>query len=299
MTRTESRPLASLRSFLLPAAVRTLGLWAMTALSLLLPTAYAAGEPYRLGIVPFFTAVRLEEIYAPVAAELGKALARPVEFRTATGFDKYYDALKRGEYDIAVVHSFFYVPAVDEFRYQPLARMQEPFTAVIAVLENSPVKSLADLKGKTVATPPEYLPTVHLVRRLMRDRGFNPTTDFTFKAFKGVDSCLQQVAIGDAAGCICPPFALQGLEVKMNLRFRRVVESPAIPNLTFIVHNRVPEADRRKLRDLLLGLSSSDDGRRLLQPMQTKALVAAQNAEYDNVRQMLKQLDLPWLPSSP
>lgn len=255
-------------------------------------------QSYKMGIVPFITPVRLEEIFAPAAAEMGKTLNKSVEFRTTQSFDKYFESLKNGEYDIALVHAFFYVSAVDEFKYKPLARMTEPFTAVLVVQENSPLKSLEDLKGKVIATPPEFLPTVHLVRKVMKQKGYKPSVDFKMKSFKAVDSCLQQVVIGEAAACIAPPFALRSYEEKMKVNFRILVESPSIPSLTFIVHSRVPQAERTKLRELITGWSNSETGKQLIQPMQTRAFVPAQDAEFDQVRALIKSLDEPWLPSS-
>jgi ABC-type phosphate/phosphonate transport system substrate-binding protein len=242
----------------------------------------ATDPPYKMGIVPFANPERLEEIFAPAAAEMGNSINHPVEFKTTQSVSKYYDALKAGEYDIALVHAFFYVTAVDNYKYKPLVRMIEPFTAAFVVLENSTINSLADLKGKTIATPPEFLPTVHLIRKYMRQNGYNPARDFSMKAFKGIDSCLQQVVIGEAAACVSPPFALRAFEAKMNIRFRSLMETPSIPNL----------------KKLITSWSNSDAGRLLIKPMQTRAFVPVQDSEFDQVRNLIKNLEEPWLPST-
>ena len=69
------------------------------------------------------------------------------------------------------------------------------------------------------------------------------------RAFKSVDSCFEQVLIGTADACVSPPFAPPVIEQKMKIRLRALLETPAIPNLTLVVHQRVPAELRDRLRD--------------------------------------------------
>jgi len=103
--------------------------------------------------------------------------------------------------------------------------------------------------------------------------------------------------IGEAAGCICPPFALPGAEALFKVRFRSIVESAAIPNLTFVVHPRVPAAERARLRDVIVKWSENPAGLELVRSIGTSGFVEARDAEFNGVRNLLKNLDAPWLPS--
>jgi phosphonate transport system substrate-binding protein len=252
---------------------------------------------YRFGVAAYLPPVRMGQLYGPMASAFSKALDHPVRFRTATTFGRYFEQQKAGDYEIALVHAMFYVAAVDEQGYLPVARMVEPFKGLIVVLDQSPVRSLDDLRGQVIATPPAYLPTVHLARRVMRERGFEPSRDFKFESFRSVESCLHQVLIGAAAACVCPPFALRGVEQTFQVRFRTVVESPGIPNLTFVVHKRVPEAERRRLLETIVGWRDDPEGRRMVGAIGSSGFVEAHDADFDEVRQMMKHLDMPWRPS--
>ena len=252
---------------------------------------------YQFGVAAYLPPVRMSQLYGPMASAFSKALDRPVRFRTATTFGRYFAQQRAGNYEIALVHAMFYVAAVDEQGYVPLARMIEPFKGLVVVLDRSPARSLADLRGKVIATPPAYLPTVHLVRRVMRDQGFEPSRDFKFESFRSVESCLHQLVIGAAAACVCPPFALRGVEQALQVRFRTVAESPGIPNLTFVAHKRVPDAERRRLLETIVGWRDDPDGRRLVGAIGSSGFVEAHDADFDEVRQMMKSLDTPWRPS--
>jgi len=277
----------------------TLASSAVVAWSALLPIAAHAESTYTLGIVPYFSPSRLEEIYAPAAAELAHSLGRGVSFRTSTTWDKFYAQLKAQTYDIVFVHALFYVPAADEFGYLPLARMREPFTAVVVVPDKSPVQKLDDLRDKVIATPPTYLPTVHLAKKALRDRGFVRGRNVTFEETRTVDACLQAALVGAAQACIAPPFAASAFQVSAGVRMRVVLESAELPSPVFMVHKRVPEPERERLRAALLGWNNSPAGNAVLRSINTRALVTAADRDYDPVRAFVRTLDEPWLPSVP
>ena len=258
-----------------------------------------APAAYSMGIVPYFSPSRLEGIYGPAAAELSRTLGHSVVFRTSTSWVKYFAQLKAQTYDIALIHALFYVPAADEFGYLPLARMREPFTAVVVVPEQSPIRTVDDLRNHVIATPPNFLPTVHLAKKSLRDRGLVNGRNVTFEETKTVDSCLQQVLVGHAQACIAPPFAAKSFEASSGVRLRVVLQTAELPSSLFVVHKRVPPAERERIRAALLQWNSTTSGQAVLKSMNTQALVVATDAEYDIVRAFVRTLEESWLPSVP
>ena len=246
-------------------------------------------DNYIFGVFPYLSAVRLENIYAPVAASLQQATGGQIYFRTASQFKRFFGRLKQQHYDIALIQPFWYVPSVDQFGYLPLARMKEPFTSLIMVPDDSPLQTLEDLRGKVIATPPAFVPVVHMARKALKERGLIPGKDLELRAFKSVDSCFQQVLIGNADACVSPPFAPAVVEEKMHVRLRVILKTPAIPNLTFIVHQRVPEPMREQLRQTILSWHTSREGQQLLQGMKTQGFVPALEEDYAGVRELVKE----------
>ena len=272
---------------------------ALAACAALAPASVPAQAPLTLGIVPYFSPSRLEEIYAPAAAELAGALGREVAFRTATSWDKFYAQLKAQAHDIVLVHALFYVPAADEFGYLPLVRMREPFTAVVVVPEASPIRSVDDLRQQVIATPPNYLPAVHLGKKALRDRGLARGRNVTFTESRTVDACLQEALIGSAQACIAPHFAASAFQAATGARMRVLLESPELPSPVFMVHKRVPAALRERLRAALLTWNHTPSGQAVLKSINTRSLVPASDRDYDVVRSFVRTLDEPWLPSVP
>jgi len=245
---------------------------------------------YRFGVFPYLSAVRLESIYAPVSAELSRALRHDVYFRTSSRFKRFFSRLEQQHYDIALIQPFWYPPAVDQFGYEPLVRMKEPFTALVMVLDESPLRDVADLKGKVIATPPAFVPVVHMAKRALLKAGLTPGQDVQFKAFKSVDSCFQQLLIGAADACVAPPFAPAVIEEKMNVQLRVLLKTPSIPNLSIVVHTRLPPDDRKRLKDIFLSWSKNESGRELLKIIKTRGFVPAIDSEYNVVRSFLHEI---------
>lgn len=260
--------------------------------------AWASQDDYVLGIFPYFSASRLEGLYAPMAAELERVSGKPVRLRSATSFQAFLDNLRQGEYDLALVQPFFYVAAVDEMSYRPLVRADRPFRSVVVVMADSPIRQAADLKGRLIATPPAHVPAVHLARHALREQGLSLADEVRFRAFPSADSCLQQLMIGSADACVTGPLGASTFASRHGIAFHTVIESVALPNLAFIVHQRVDPAQGERWRDYLTGLSNSESGREVLKSINVRAFVTAQDQDYDPVRRFVQQLDGPWLPSA-
>ncbi|MDX1812490.1 MAG: phosphate/phosphite/phosphonate ABC transporter substrate-binding protein [Gammaproteobacteria bacterium] len=245
---------------------------------------------YKFGVFPYLSAVLLDEIYASVTADLSRELNQKVSFRTSSNFKRFFENLSKQKYDFALIQPFWYPPAVDEFNYQPLVRIEEPFTSLIMVLDDSPIKTIADIKGKVIATPPAFVPVVHMAKKDLISEGLVPGKDVTLKAFKTVDSCFQQLLIGTAQACVSPPFVPPIVEEKMKVKLRVLLKTFAIPNLSLVVNARVPEKDRIKIKNYFLNLAKTDSGKAFLQKIKAQGFIQANDQDYNVVREFLSEI---------
>lgn len=245
---------------------------------------------YKFGVFPYLSAIRMDRIYSPVADELSKNLEREVKFRTSSTFKKFLNKLKSEYYDFALIQPFWYPIAVDSHNYLPLLRMEEPFVSLIMVIDNSNIHTVDDLKGKVIATPPAFVPVVHMARQALIKQGIVPGKDVIFKAFKTVDSCFQQVLIGKASACVTPPFAPKVIEQSMNVKLRTVLKSPSIPNLSFVIHSRVSKADRERIHKEMSSWNKTIKGKKLLGKIKTNKFIPIVDKEYDVIRDFIKEI---------
>jgi len=248
-------------------------------------------KTFNFGVYPYLTAALLDDIYTPASVEMSAALGRNVRFHTSSTHKRYHHKLKHQNYDFALIQPFWFPSAIDKLGYIPLVRMEEPFTALIIVPDSSPLRETADLNGKIIATPPTFAPVVHMARRALIKEGLIPGKNLQFKAFKTVDSCFQQVLIGKADACIAPSHAPGTIEEKMKVRTRVLLKTSSIPNISLVAHNRVPAADREKIKQLFLSWDKHISGQALLKRMRTRRFIPAIDTEYDVVRTLLREIN--------
>lgn len=271
------------------------------ALSVISAPLAAAAElkPYTFGAFPHFSPSRLEEMYAPVAAEISRAIERDVYFRTALNFDKFYLQLKAQTYDLIMIPPLYYVPAVDEFGYLPLARVRERFKAIIVVPDRSAIRDVAGLQGKIIATPPAYTLATRLAKQVLRDQGLIDGENVTYKEMKTPESCLQQALTGSAQACIAASFVVLAFQKSAGVTMRTVLEAASLPNFLIAAHKRVPASDRNRIKATILGLQDTPTGKVVLKSLNTQGFIEATDADYEPVRVFMRALKKPWLPSVP
>ena len=196
-----------------------------------LPTASAAEpaatklEAYRLGVFPYVPVLTVDRIFGPVAAQFAEDLGRPVHLKTKSTFGRFAEELRKETYDIVLVHPFFYVEARDKHHYLPLARLDEPLTAMVMVREDDPIETLADLKGKKIGLPPALAAVSELVKASLLDAGLVPGIDVALEHYRSKPSCLQAVAIGRVAACGLPRFALSQIDPDNEFKLRLMFET--------------------------------------------------------------------------
>jgi len=244
----------------------------------------AVPHPYLFGVFPHLTTARLEKIWAPMAADLGRATGRRVILHTRSTFEDFVAELDQEKFDIAFIQPFDYVRARQRYGMIPLARFSRPLSGVIVVGPNSPVKSLADLRGRMLALPPEVAAVSHLVKVYLLQHGIDPAKDLHLQYVRSHDSCLQQVLVGRMDACGTAEFPIRFYQKKMEVQFREIGRSPAIPHALIAVHPRVPEQDREAVRKAILSLPDRPEGRRILENAGFNPFAAANDAEYEVVR---------------
>lgn len=245
---------------------------------------------YQLGVFPHLAAGQIENMFAPIAQDFSKALGRPVVLKTKPSFEDFMRELDNQTYDIAFVQPFDYVWAHDRHGYVPLARRGEPLAGLIVVKPESPLRSLAQLKGRKIGMPPEVAAVSHLAKMALLQAGIDPRKDVKVLYYKAHDSCLQQLLIGEIDACSTGAYPLRFFENKWNVNFRILAETQSISHSLFIVHPRVSAKDREIIKKTILSWDKTQAGRLLLERGELKPFVAVTDEEYGEVRKYTRQM---------
>ncbi|MBT5111195.1 MAG: phosphate/phosphite/phosphonate ABC transporter substrate-binding protein [Rhodospirillaceae bacterium] len=251
-------------------------------------------EGYTLGVVPYLPPGRLEERFGPYAAVIARALDRQVTFRTKTTYEIFKNEIVNQTYDIVFLQPFDYPEATDKHEYLPLARANEPLTALIVTRKVSALKTLSDLKHKTLATPPMASAVGRLGLDAMRKIGLSANSDFKLRLSTTHSACMQAVLIDKADACITNNVPLRVHRSTKRDLFKILAETESIPHALFMAHKRIPLRERELIRSALLKLNNSPAGKNLLIHSGWKnGFVKARDADYAAIRYM------PPIPTKP
>ena len=261
---------------------------AASATTLAAPSLHAASQAgvCTLGIFPYVPALKIGELFSPMALEFGETLGIDIQLRTSETFEKFASELAAGSYDIALAHPFLYVDAHEAQGYEAIASVDQKLRAVIVSRRTQPVGRLAELRGQTLALPPSGAGVSYLLRLAMVEEGLIPDVDLHLRHHRTKVSCLHAVAAEEAVGCVVPSFLGGQLEAMSEMRLVPIWQSQPIQSIAVTVHPRMPLAARAMLQDRMLGWPASDRGRDLLAHLGWPGMVVATDVDYDGVRRL-------------
>lgn len=169
-------------------------------------------------VVPQQSATQLAEAWTPVLAWLSQTSGLRLQFVTAPDVPSFEQRLSASEYDLAYMNPYHYTVFSAHPGYRAVSRAKgERIKGVVVVQKDSPIKSLSDLSGKTLAFPtPAAFAASLLVQAELRGRGIV----FTPKIVNSHNSVYRSVAKGifPAGGGIPRTLELLDDNVRNDLR---------------------------------------------------------------------------------
>jgi len=244
---------------------------------------------YLMGVFPYLAPRELEKMYSPIAAEFSNTLKKDVLFRTSSTYKNFMKNLDKQMYDIVFVQPFDYVSIADKYGYRPLATRNKPLPAIIVIKPDSAIKSIKDLRGKTISLPPSVAAMSYLVKDHLEKNGIDPDKDVTIEHHRSHASCMRSVLIGNAQACGTAPPALRFFQDKMKSRLKIIAKTKGIPSTLFAIHPRITENQRKELLKQITGWPDTEKGKKLLKNTKVQAFIPIKDKKYNGVRVMSKK----------
>ena len=213
--------------------------------------------------------VPIEEIrgrYAVIAADLSKILKQPVMVEPIGDYPSLRKGLAAKSYDLAMVHpAHLSIVAIKESGYKLVVVTKgfQKYTASFLVKADSPLKSLGELRSLKLGAPDEDSITAWMVRATLRDAQLDPKLmAITYTRYQDavpffVDNNLTASG-ATASNALVKAWQAKGGKLLAQSRPVPIKHIIASPNLS------AEQVDR--VRDYLVGLDSSDEGKKKLEP---------------------------------
>ena len=234
---------------------------------------------YSFGVVPQFDAQRINETWQPILNEIEKITGFKFKLTGSLTIPAFETQFTVGEFDFAYMNPFHALKAAEAQRYIPQVRdVGTSLYGIIVVPKNSPINSVQELEGKTVAFPAPNALGASLIPRADLKTLYN--VNILPKYVQSHSSVYLNVALGRVAagGGVQKTFDQQKKSVRDKLRIlyktREFVPHPVV------AHERVPEEDRKKVKQAFLALADTQKGRELLSKVPIVTLGPAMLEDY-------------------
>ncbi|HEY2336492.1 MAG TPA: PhnD/SsuA/transferrin family substrate-binding protein [Burkholderiales bacterium] len=205
------------------------------------------------------TLFRFQELTQLVEKELhAQLIAVSVRDR-----NKLKASLKKQEYGLLLARpNDVPAEAIRDFGYRPVVVAKEPAQALFIVHKNSPLRTINDVRGKTIVTPDQYSNMWRIANAMLRDAHIDMTRE-------SVKSMRDQAAIGWSmeneffdVGVVN---ALSGVGRSWEKNGHRVIaRSRPTPNMPLIASPQITDAQEAAVRTALINMGESDHGRATL-----------------------------------
>lgn len=242
-----------------------------------------------MGVFPFISAQRLEQVFAPVAAELSEAMACSLRFRSASSFESFMTKLGNAEFDVAFIQPFDYVQIARPQGYIPLVARNEDLHAVIVTLKNNDVRKSEDLRGKIIALPPAVAAVSYIALDMLEKAGLHVPEDVAVLHSNNHGSCIHKVIIGKVDACVVSLSTLRLLEARHHRKLRVIAQSEALPNALFVVRGDVSDKKYLALQNRMLHLASGEQFQQFFNSGEKNPFRITDDSEYDIVRLYCKK----------
>lgn len=217
--------------------------------------------------------------YAAIAADLGKLLKQPVQIEPVADYPSLRKGLADKAYDLALVHpAHLSIEAIKKSDYKLLAVTKgfQDYKANFLVASDSPLKSLADLKGRKLGAPDEDSITSWMVRATIRDQvGDAKQVSYVYTRYQDAVPFFVENSL-TPAGATASNAVIKAWKDKGG---KVLATSKAVPIKHVIASPKLSAEQAQAVREYLLALDASDDGRKKLEPTKWKGFAAYDNAE--------------------
>lgn len=258
-----------------PRLLRTL----LSALPLLVAAPGARAEAsHTFAVVPQYEQRKLFAIWKPIVDDVARRSGVPLKLVTTLTVAEFERELSRGTFDFNYANPYHILRESKRQGYQPIVRDGTPLQGILVVARDGPLRSPADLDGRTLAVPSPNAIGASLLLRSDLEQLYKVRMEML--DVKTHSSVYLHVAKGlaDAGGGVQKTFAEQDEAVRDALRV--IYTTRPMPSHPVSAHPRVARPVREAVRQALLDLAATPAGQALFAEVPMSRPVAASIDDY-------------------
>lgn len=255
----------------------------LALLAILMPGMVAeAAETYTFAVVPQFDQRKLFTIWKPIVEQVNKRTGIQLNLVATLTVPEFERELSMGRFDFIYANPYHVLREESRQGYIPLVRDKSPLRGILVVAKDSPFKSAADLNGQQMAVPSFNALGASLLLRADLAQLFKVTVNPV--NVKTHSSVYLYVANGllPAGGGVEKTLREQEPAVRDLLRV--LYTTREMPSHPIAAHPRVPAKVQQAVKQALLDLAKTSEGRGLLDEVPISEAVPTSMQDYAPMR---------------
>lgn len=236
----------------------------------------------------------------PFAQLLGRRSGFEQEVEVVTSREEVSRRFKDHSLDMAVVSEVDYIRLQKEMGVRPLVRPvkggRDTVSGVLLVRKDGGIDRVEDLKGRRFAQVFNRSDLTHFLGKIIFKRHGVLGTDSFFGGVEEVSkaaSSIYSVFMKKADACVVTDLLFDLMadlnpQIKNDLKI--LVQTESVANAPIFVRKDLPDDMGFKIKKTLLETTEVPEGKQLLMIFKFSRMVEAKDADYDSLRNMLKEL---------
>jgi phosphonate transport system substrate-binding protein len=252
---------------------------------------------YHLVPHPLYNPKKLSETIQPLVDYLNKQVpAANIQLETSRDYQSFEKKFRSREADFLMPNPWQTLEA-NKVGYHVIAMWgdAEDFRGVFIVRKDSGIKVPSDLKGKVVSYPSHTaLAAAIMPQYFLFKNGIDINKDIQNNYVGSQESSIMNVYLGQSvAGATWPPpwRLFQKDHPSEAAQLKLIWETPPLINTSVMVRDDLPEGIRESVRQALLNLHLTQEGKRILAGMETARFYSADDASYNIVQEYITRFE--------
>jgi phosphonate transport system substrate-binding protein len=273
---------------------RSIGAAAIVILLLLIlgtPT-WSQNQPHSFGVIIWRSPTLTAQFWNPILRHVSERSGVPLQLKVANTGPEHTAMVGHGALDFLYSNHNF-IKENEASGYRVFARSKDDVgTGEIVVLNDSPVRSLADLEGKEVVFPHSaafygyHLPMDALLRKGIQVQSHFAGTQ---------EGAMTQLKAGRVVAAGVNADVMQAFAKRENLAYRVLWRSEKYLSLALSAHPSVPAEKVKAVREAFLQMTEDPEGTKVLassadvlKQAAPLRFITAKDSDFDNIRRFYR-----------
>lgn len=252
---------------------------------------------YHFAIHPLHNPAKLTGAYQPLIDYLNARLAGiHLVLEASRDYGSFEEKYRARRPELLLPNPWQTLQAMEAgYRVIAMAGIPEDFKGIFVVRRDSGLSHPGQLKGKAVSYPsPTALAACIMPQYFLYQHGIKVASELDNRYVGSQESSIMNAYLGaTVAGATWPPpwraFVREHPQEAAQLRV--IWETEPLINNSVMVRDDLPESLARQIRQLLMELHGSPEGKTILDGMETARFLAAGDADYDTVRRYVARFE--------